>query len=112
MATFTWTPEFGAQKSRKPRVKSIRFGDGYEQRVADGLNTNPEFWSLQFANRTKAEADAIEAFLVEQNAVLSFDWTPPDASTSLKFICRDWTRTIQKANLYTIVAVFEQVYDI
>lgn len=112
MSTFTHTPEFGAPKQVRPRVSAIKFGDGYEQRVAQGLNTQLEVWNLTFANRDEEEANEIDDFLIARGGVESFDWTPPGAAASKKFVCREWTRVIQKANLYSISATFEQVMGV
>lgn len=112
MATFTFTPDFGAQVTNAPRVRSVRFGDGYEQRIAHGLNTRPQMWDLQFAQRTDAEANAIETFLATENGVTAFDWTPPNGSGTFKFICREWSRSLDRANLNTVSAKFEQVFDL
>nr|NDG08510.1 phage tail protein [Oxalobacteraceae bacterium] len=47
MATFTWTPSVGANLSIRPNVRRVAFGDGYEQRLAFGINTQPQVWSLE-----------------------------------------------------------------
>lgn len=109
MSTFSYTPEFGASKQIKPSVSVIKFGDGYENRIAKGLNTILEVWTLTFQNRDQTEADAIDTFLRTQAAVTAFDWTPPGASTSRRFVCREWSRSVNKANLFTINATFEEV---
>lgn len=111
MATFTYTPDFGAQLTKSPSVRSVKFSDGYEQRLTYGINTNPQVWSLTFAQRTDAEANAIDAFLTTERGVTAFDWTPPNG-TAAKFICREWTRTLDRANLNTVTAKFEQVFDL
>jgi phage-related protein len=41
----------------------VAFGDGYEQRLAFGINTQPQLWSLEFRGRTSLDAAAIDAFL-------------------------------------------------
>lgn len=112
MATFSYTPDFGAALTRRPATKSIRFADGYEQRVRYGINTNPQAWSLKFANRDDTETQAIEDFLTAAAGADWFYWTPPKQSTALKFICRTWSVEIVRANLNTISATFEQVFDI
>ena len=111
MSVFTWSPDYGASKSKKPIVKQIKFGDGYEQRATFGINQNPQNWNVKFTNRVQTEADAIEAFFDAQGGVTPFDWTPPDQSTSYKFVCRDWVRTIDHAGLFSITANFEQVFE-
>ncbi len=111
MSTFTWTPDYSAQKSIEPKVSKIQFGDGYEHRQANGLNSVLQNWSLRFENRASAEADEIDTFLTDRAALDSFDWTPPDAGSPLKFVCRSWVRSIDHAGLYSISTAFEQVAE-
>lgn len=110
MATFTWSPSYSAQKAHRPRVLLAQFGDGYEQRVADGINTNPEMWDVQFATRRDDEADQIDNFLKSRGGVEAFDWVTP-FGLSGKFVCRDWQRTKTGPLLSTISAKFEQVFE-
>lgn len=111
MATFTYKPDFGASQTRQPRVNAARFADGYEQRATFGLNTNPESWALSFSMRDDTETGAIEEFLVALRGAESFDWTPPGGSAG-KYVCREWSKTIERFNLNTIQAKFEQVFDL
>lgn len=111
MATFDFTPDFGAQAAYKPRVRVTRFGDGYEQRVGDGVNIRPASWPLKFAMRDDTERDGILAFLEARNGVEAFDWTPPFGGASIRVVCRAWDWTPEKANLNTITAQFEQVFE-
>ena len=37
---FFWSPSYNVSVSHAPSVKSISFGDGYEQRIKDGINNN------------------------------------------------------------------------
>jgi phage-related protein len=111
MAVFTFAPSYGAQLEEAPRVRSVRFGDGYEQRQADGINVRPQVWSLTFANRTPTEIDSIVTFLRTEGGVTYFTWTPPRQVTALKFICRKWQRQIVAGGIDTLTAVFEQVFD-
>lgn len=111
MATFSYTPDFLSQKKTKPDVLQIKFGDGYEQRQAFGINTRAKVWSLSFKLRENSEADAIEAFLEARNGVEAFDWTEPYGSTAEKWVCREWSRTIEKAQRSTITCTFEQVFE-
>lgn len=110
MATFTYTPDFGAAVSHKPAVRAIKFGDGYEQRLAYGINTNPRSWDLRFASRDNTEADGIMDFFEARGAVEAFDWTPPSGAAG-KWVCREWSRSIDRYNLSTIQARFDQVFE-
>ena len=37
---FFWSPSYNISTSHSPRIKAIQFGDGYEQRLKDGINNN------------------------------------------------------------------------
>lgn len=91
MATFTWSPQTVSKKA-VPRVLGAAFGDGYQQRVGDGINTISPEWSLTFS-RVIADIDAIEAFLEARAGEESFDWTPPGESTAIKVVCPEWGKT-------------------
>jgi phage-related protein len=36
------TPDFRASKKSEPAVRSVQFGDGYQQRITFGLNQDPK----------------------------------------------------------------------
>ena len=110
MTTFTYTPDFGATKKLQPKINAISFGDGYEQRARNGLNTNPQTWDLSFSNRTDTEAEAIDAFLTARGGVESFDWTPYNESAG-KYICKEWSKSIDGFNRNAIQATFIQVFE-
>jgi len=114
MANFPTTPapSYGAQKTSSPKTRMTQFGDGYEQRVDFGLNQNPKEWNLTFQNISETDADTVETFLnsrADDNE--SFGWTPPDESTSYKWVCNSWTKTIPYNNRATIQATFRQVFE-
>lgn len=108
MSDFTYSPEtsqFSANK--RPRVISSRFGEGYEQRVADGINTKLRTWSLTFT-REKTDIYAIETFLDTKGGVTSFTWTPLDFA-EVTVICREWAFSYVGGNARSLSCVFEEV---
>ena len=114
MATFpSITPRYGAQKTSRPNVRTVQFGDGYQQRLLYGIpsHMNPKEWSLTW-EVSETDADTIETFL-NARAVdsASFDWTPLDETTSYKWICPEWSKTIPYNNRATISATFRQVFE-
>ena len=111
MATFVWIPDYGSQEQHKPRVRRVQFGDGYQQRSADGINTDPATWVLSFGNRSDAESQAIVDFLAARGGVEAFDWTPPRGSSALKWICPQWQRAPTNYGSWTVSATFEQVFE-
>ena len=111
MATFpSITPTYGLQKSSAPPFRKVQFGDGYEARLTYGINQNPKVFNLTF-EVSETDADTIEAFLDARAAVENFSFTPPGESSSSKFICREWSKSIPYLNRATVTATFEQVFE-
>ncbi len=108
--TFPWVPSYGSQVAYKPDVRNAKFGDGYEQRLANGLNNRPRQWKVIFANRVTATADQMQAFLDARGAVESFDWTPPHGSAG-KWVCREWTEQKSGPQSRSFEGVFEEVFE-
>lgn len=109
MSTFTWAPQ-SASLALKPRVRTAAFGDGYEQRVGDGINNAPKSWALSFT-RPLAEAQDIAAFLTARGGSESFDWTDPDGAAG-KYVCREWNVSVIGPVARSISATFEQVFGV
>ena len=114
MATFpSITPTYGQQKKSAPKTRTVRFADGYEHRILFGLaeHQNPKVFNFTF-NVSEADADTIETFLdARANDTASFDFQPPGESSSSKFVCEGWTKTIPFLNRATIQATFREVFE-
>lgn len=108
MSTFTWQPLTGAKVAYAPKVRTAVFGDGYEQRVKDGLNANPRTWNLTFKDGV-TNINAILAFLKARGGAESFTWVPPDAVEG-KFICSQWDMEYQ-TGVSTLSATFKEVFE-
>ena len=112
MATFpSITPTYGVQKRSKPNIRTTQFGDGYEQRVTFGLNQNPKIFNLTF-EVSETDADTIETFL-DARAVdsASFTFTPPGESSSSKFVCESWNKSVPYLNRARVQATFREVFE-
>ena len=112
MATFpSITPTYGIQKSSAPQVRKVQFGDGFEKRLSYGLQQNPKTFNLTF-QVSETDADTIETFLDARAADnAAFDFTPPGESSSSKFVCETWSKSIPYLNRATIQATFRQVFE-
>ena len=110
MADFTWKPDFGAQEKTTPRVMTIAFGDGYEQRAGNGINRVSRVWSLTFSNRTDAETAEITDYLSATGGVTGFTWTPPFGDVGLWKVV-SWQHSIINYDVNNIVAEFVEVFD-
>lgn len=108
-STFTWKPDLGAQRSVKPNVETIKFGDGYEQRISRGLNLMPKTWDVKFS-RPISEAGPILNFLEAQAGLVSFNWTDPMGVSGV-YVCKQWQSAQEKFGLYVVSCRFEQVFE-
>ena len=73
--TFSWIPDWSYTGQHKPSVLTVQYGDGYQQRLVNGLNTDLRVWNLSFSVRTLAEIEAIESFLRSMQGATAF-WFP------------------------------------
>jgi phage-related protein len=108
MTIFTWSPDPGATGPKTPRVKVAPYGDGYEQRVGEGINRIVRTWSLTFTRPT-AEIDAIDAFLEARAGAESFDWTPPRGPAG-KWKCASWSVSVPALSVQSLTATFTEVF--
>lgn len=96
MATFpSITPTYSFAKNTAPRVRTVVFGDGFEQRLSFGINQNPKTYSLEF-RVSETESDVIEAFLNSRafdNE--SFNFTPPAEGISKQVLTQDQEAQLQ-----------------
>ena len=107
---FFWIPSYSPTISTEPTVKSVRFGDGYEQRTPEGLSTRLLKVALTFDKRSEKETTAISHFLHERGGAEAFAYLPPSPYSSMKkFICRKWDVTMNFENNYSIKVDLEEV---
>lgn len=113
MATFPATPAPSQSTSAavKPRVVTMSFGDGYSQRMAEGINNTPSVYAVQWTRIVEADRVTFNNFLLARAGVEAFSWTPPNVGAPLKFICKDWSWVYGEYNLVDFKASFEQVYE-
>ena len=112
MATFPITnPVYNTRINARPKVNTLSFGDGFEQRLTEGLNHNPLSVNLTF-ELSQTDANTAITFLnarVEDGA--SFDYTLPSETSSRKFVCTSFPRSIPFLNRVTLSCVFREVFE-
>jgi phage-related protein len=109
-------PDRNLRKQTKPRVLRVSFGDGYEQRLRDGINNLNQSFNISFNNRSKQEIDDIVDFLDAQGGVTAFDFTFPDpdgpgGETTVKVVCEDYGQTFVNTDINSCSATFRRVYE-
>lgn len=103
-----WLPNIGHSVEFKPDVNPVKFGDGYEVRMSNGLNDKPEIWTLTFSSNY-AKIKLINAFLKSQGAVRSFFWRSPHDEV-ITVVCRSWSISTDEG-VKTLSTKFEQVFE-
>lgn len=111
MAVFDWGESSKVTQVEEPRVQRAKFGDGYEQRSADGINTSAQVWDLLFDQVDPAIAADLLGFLRARNGVEAFDWTPRWATAPIRVKCEKWTRSGLEDGLSQISCQFIQVFE-
>jgi|TARA_B100001287_G_C22503850_1_gene444949 phage-related protein len=112
----TIVPDKGLSKTNTPVIFRAEFGDGYEQRIANGINNLKQEFSVAFATRPKAEIDDIIGFFESTNGVTAFDFTFADTNASgneetVKVYVKDFTQKWEYDDFYTCSATFVRVYE-
>ena len=106
----------GFTRSNTPVIHSITYGDGFEQRIANGINNLKQEFSINFATRLKADIDDIADFLELKGGVTPFDYTYADSNESggektVKVVCDSWDQTWEYAEYYSLSCTFRRVYE-
>ncbi len=123
ITTATIRPDNDLRRNSKPKVRTAKFGDGYEQRAAKGINHIEETYKLNMKNRERTVADDIVKFFDDKGGVSSFDFTIPDANSStndsdgnpvstIKVVCDSWSIQYGNANHYNVDASFRRIYGV
>ncbi|MDR5736128.1 phage tail protein [Caballeronia sp. LZ025] len=108
--TFTWAPTVSnSSGSTTLKVRKAQFGDGYAQRVADGLNSAASTFSLQFVGDA-TKISAILAFLRAHAGAAAFYWTPLLWAAPALFTCESFSEPTRDGDVYTITATFDQTF--
>lgn len=89
MSALPYQPHISSRLNKQPRILKHQFGDGYAQRMADGINNNLERWSLSFT-LINANALALMTFFDGLGGVDSFTWQPPGAATARNYVCESY----------------------
>ena len=100
-------------RSVTPRVLTATFGDGYEQRVADGLNPKDETFNLSFTSREASEINKIAAFLdsrIGKNFEIKL--TNLSGVETIKVVFTSYNISYPSTNYHNLTLSARRVYEI
>ena len=111
-------PDKGFSTGVTPRVLKAQFGDGYQQRVADGINPINSTFSMAFVKRPRAEIDNIEKYFELLGAVTPLEITVSDHTEgvadpnerTMKALCNSWNKVWLFDEYYSLTANLERYY--
>lgn len=109
-------PDKGLSAAFAPRVLTAQFGDGYQQRVLDGINNSPRSFGVSFNTRTKAEIDDIAGYFNSLGATTKFNFVIPDTNAgsdedTVKVVCTTWNKVYDYGDFYSLSATFVEVFE-
>lgn len=90
MEIFNWPIKPGMKTDFTPRIKAVRFGDGYEQRQPDGMNHQLRKFNITLSLKPNT-ADQVLAFLTKHGGVASFLFQPEKSKQAIKVVCKKWS---------------------
>ncbi len=93
------------------RVLSVKFGDGYEQRALDGINTLNRTWTVTFTPTSKADTANLEAKLQVGLGHKPVLWQAPDESIPSNWIVRSYTKRPLRGVYLQVSCTFERIFD-
>lgn len=109
MMKFNWRPDLGAEQDETPNVGVVKLGDGYENRLPKGINSQASQWSVTFT-KGLLEHKAIRAFLKQHGASKAFEWTDPTGEVGF-YVCRSWKSKQEGFGVFSVSGTFEQVFE-
>lgn len=99
--------------SQAPRIFRTDFGDGYSQRVPDGINNAPRSLKMKLQNLTVIERDAVLEFIEAKRGAGAFYYQPPNEGVLLIWSCPKWSVSpMLNKQLWEIDLNFTQEFDL
>lgn len=95
------------------RILESRFGDGYSQRVGDGINTQFQKGTLVHENISQTDYNTLLAFWKSVGRISVFNITDPKDGTTLKVrFTSPWSVSALSGNIYSVSASVEQDFGL
>lgn len=85
-----WRPSWPYGAEQEWRMRVAKFGDGYEQRILDGINALDLSFDLSFDTRPKAILLDMDAYLTSLKGS-SFPYTDPATGLTFYVFCDKWS---------------------
>jgi phage-related protein len=85
-----WCPDIDMAQDNVWRLRVAKFGDGYEQRVLDGINAMSRQWTVNYSNRAASTLWSMSAYLEAQQAG-AFLFVDPGMGNGYMVFADEWS---------------------
>lgn len=89
-STPEWCPSLSQTRDKEWRLRTAQFGDGYEQRVLDGINPLNVVWQVAFEAKPAAVIEDMETYL-ETTLARAFPFQDPATGEIIQVFCDKWS---------------------
>lgn len=116
-SNFEAVADRGLSRQSKHNVLTAKFGDGYEQRVLDGINSKQDTFNITFKDRTAEDINLIAGFLDDKagknfNFVITDTFSSGNLTTStLKVVCDGYNVNYARENFHSLNCQLRRVYE-
>ena len=104
-------PKYNYTITRQPAVNVISFGDGFEQRLTEGLNQNPITLNLKFDLSQTDSTTAINFLNARITDGASFTFLVPNENVTKNFVCLSYNTAVPFLNRVTLTCSFREVFE-
>lgn len=102
----------GFTRNIKQDILVAKFGDGYEQRVGNGLNSKKEVYNVSFKNRKAADInDLAEFFDTYTGKNFTIRITNSNGTESITVVCETYSISYTQPEVHTLSATLRRVYE-
>lgn len=98
----------GFSKQSTQRILALEFGDGYEQRVKNGINTKEESFGMSIKNRNWYEIELISAFF---DVVTPENFSITYQRETIKVVCEEYSISAIEPDIQSISTTLRRVYE-
>ena len=104
-------PKYNYTITRQPAVNVISFGDGFEQRLTEGLNQNPITLNIKFDLSQTDSTTAVNFLNARITDGASFTFLVPNENVTKNFVCLSYNTAIPFLNRVTLTCSFREVFE-
>ena len=104
-------PKYNYTIKREPAVNVVSFGDGFEQRLTEGLNQNPITLNLKFDLSQTDSTTAITFLNARITDGASFTFLVPNENVTKNFVCLTYNTAVPYKNRVTLTCSFREVFE-